>query len=122
MGKAFKKQAKTIEDQGKKQVHVLQALKPKEIKPKDTKPNEYNGDYFLNGSAKIRESFEPVDFYDLTYNFTDSKIHSVNFSKFKGPLHTFKSIYNGDITLEDVEKEQIELKKGFRSHKAGRSK
>ena len=26
-------------------------------------------------------------------------------------MHIFKSIYNGDITLEDIEKEQIELKK-----------
>ena len=26
-------------------------------------------------------------------------------------MHILKSIYNGDITLEDVEKEQIELKK-----------
>ena len=26
-------------------------------------------------------------------------------------MHTFKSIYNGDITLEDVEKEQTELKR-----------
>ena len=26
-------------------------------------------------------------------------------------MHIFKSIYNGDITLEDVEKEQTELKK-----------
>ena len=47
----------------------------------------------------------------LIYMMYDSRIHSVSFSKFKGPLCTFKSIYNGDITLEDVEKEQIELRK-----------
>ena len=110
MGKAFEKQTKTIEDQGKKQINALVALKPKEIKPRDTKPNEYS-DYFLNGLGKIRESFEPVNFYDVTYNFKDPRIHSVNFSKFKGSLHTFKSIYSGYITLEEVEKEQIELKK-----------
>ena len=28
LGKAFEKQTKTIEDQGKKQVHVLESLKP----------------------------------------------------------------------------------------------
>ena len=49
----------------KKQVDPLVALKPKEIKPKETKPNEYS-DYFLNGLAKLRESFVPVKFYDLT--------------------------------------------------------
>ena len=30
MGKAFEKQIKTIEDQGKKQVDALESLKPKE--------------------------------------------------------------------------------------------
>ena len=55
------------------------ALKPKEITPRETKPNEY-GDYFLNGSAKIRESYEPVDFYDATYNFKDLRIPSVSSS------------------------------------------
>ena len=110
MGKAFEKQTKTIEDQGKKQIDALVALKPKEIKPKEIKSAEY-GDYFLNGLANIRESYEPVDFNNLNYNFKDLKIPSVSFSKFKGPLHTFKSIYDGYITLEDVEKEQKELRK-----------
>ena len=35
LGKAFEKQAKTIEDQKKKQVDALVALKPKEIKSDD---------------------------------------------------------------------------------------
>ena len=29
---------------------------------------------------------------------------------FRGPQHFFKSIYNGNITLEDAEKDQIKLK------------
>ena len=37
MGKAFEKQIKTIEDQGKKQVDALESLKPKE----QTKPIKY---------------------------------------------------------------------------------
>ena len=61
MGKVFEKQTKTIEDQGKKQIDALADLKPKEIKRRETKRNEY-GDYFLNGLAKIRESYKPVDF------------------------------------------------------------
>ena len=108
MGKAFEKQTKTIKDQGTKQIDALAALKPIEIKPRETKPNEY-GNYFLNGLAKIRESYEPVDFLDVTYNFKDIRIPSVSFSKFKGLINNFKNIYKGDITLEHVEKEQIEL-------------
>ena len=118
LGKAFEKQTKTIEDQGQKQVDALADLKPKEIKPRETKPNEY-GDYFLNGIAKLRESYEPVDFYDVTYNFKDSTIPSISFSKFIGPLHTFKIIHNDDIALEDVEKEQIELKRDLGCIKQG---
>ena len=118
LGNAFEKQTKTIEDQGKRQVDTLVALKPKEIKPRDTKPKEY-GDYFLNGLAKIRESYEPVDFYDVTYSFKNLKIPSVSFSKFKGLMHIFKSIDKGYITLEDVEKEEIELIKDLGRIKQG---
>ena len=67
LGKAFQKQTKTIEDQGKNQVDALVSLKSKEIKPIETKPNEYR-DYFVNELAKIRESFEPVNFYDVIYD------------------------------------------------------
>ena len=75
LGKAFEKQTKTIEDQGKKQIDALVSLKPKEIKPIKTKPNGYS-EYFLNGLAKIQESYDPVDFYDVTYNFRDLRIPS----------------------------------------------
>ena len=34
-------------------------------------------------------------------------------------MHIFKSIYRGYITLEDVEKEQIELKKDLHRIKQG---
>ena len=105
LGKAFEKQIKTIEDQGKEQIDALADLKPKE-----TKPNKY-GDYFIDRLAKIRESYKPIDFNYLTYNFKDLRIPSVGFIKFKSPLHIFKSIHNGDIPLEDIEKEQRELKK-----------
>ena len=38
LGKAFGKQTKIIEDQGKQQIDSLADLKPKEIKPRETKP------------------------------------------------------------------------------------
>ena len=58
LGKAFEKQTKTIEDQGKKQVNALKSLEsllPKELKPKEPKLIEYN-DYFLKGLAEIRQN------------------------------------------------------------------
>ena len=118
MGKAFEKQTKTIEGQGEKQINALADLKPKEIKPRETKPNEYS-DYFFNGLAKIRESYEPVDFDDVTCNFKGLRIPSLSFSKCKGLLYIFKSIYNGYVTLEYAEKEQIELRKDLGCIKQG---
>ena len=105
LGKAFEKQIKTIEEQGKKQIDALADLKPKEIKP-----NKY-GDYFIDGLAKIREFYKPIDFNDLTYNFKDLRIPSVGFIKFKGPLQIFKGIHNSDTPSEDIEKEKKELKR-----------
>ena len=106
LGKAFEKQTKTIEDQGKKQVNAyksLESLKPKELKPKEAKPIEYN-DYLIKGLAEIPKNNQPIDFNDLTYNFKGSGDTPINFIKFKGPNHIFKSIHDGDIALEDVEK------------------
>ena len=102
--KAFEKQTKTIKNQGDKQADDLKALKPKELKPKETKPIEYYN-YFITGLAKIRDSTKTIDFNNLTYNFTGDSA-STSFIGFKGPLHIFKSIYNGDIALEDVEKDK----------------
>ena len=118
LGKTFEKQIKTTENQGKKQIDALADLKQKEIKPRETKPNKY-GDYFIDGLAKIPESYKPIDFNDLSYDFKDLRIPSVGLIKFKGPMHIFKSIYNCDTPLEDIEKEQIELKRDLGRIKQG---
>ena len=46
----------------------------------------------------------------------------VNFIKFKGPNHIFKSIHDCNIALEDVEKEQKELKSDLSHIKQGNPK
>ena len=94
LGKAFEKQVKTIEDQGKKQIEVLENLKLKEITPDKTKPIEYN-----NGSN------EPI-----------------NFSEYKGMMNIFKNIHSGDKTLEDIEQEQNKFKKEINVIKQGNPK
>ena len=110
---------KKIEDQGKKQSDALADLKPREIKTRETKPTEYS-DYVLNELARIRNSFEPVNFYDLTYNFKDSNNPLVSFIEFKGPNIFLKNRHTGNTSLEDVEKEQIKnLKAEFGRIKQG---
>ena len=43
----------------------------------------------------------------------------MSFSKFKGPLHTFKSIYNGNMSLEGTERKQINVKEDLGYIKKG---
>ena len=66
-----------------------------------------------------QESYKPIDFNDVTYNFKDLRIPPVSFIKFKGSFHIFKSINNGDIPLEDIEKDQIEFKRDLGLIKQG---
>ena len=102
LGKAFEKQTKTIKDQGEKLADFLKVLKPKELKQKETKPIEYDN-YFINGLTEMRDFTKTIDFSNLIYNFTGDSA-PISFIGFKGPLHIFQGIYNGDIALEDVEK------------------
>ena len=103
LGKASEKQTKTIEDQGEKQIDALADLKPIKTKPRETKPGEYS-DYFLNGLAIIRISF------DLIYKFKDSSVLPVKCIEYKGPNAIFKGIHDGNIIFENIEKEQKKLK------------
>ena len=108
LGKAFEKQMKTIEHQGNKQVEALEILKPKEAKPIEEKPYEYSS-YFFKGLAKIRESNEPIDYNDLIYYYNGNSAPK-NFIEYKGPMHIFKRIHNGDISLEDMSRNIYESK------------
>ena len=83
LGKAFEKQIKTIEDQGKKQIDALENLKPKE----QTKAITYYHDDYDDESLKqkkkesysnlfdkklneIQELSREIDYKNLNYNFT----------------------------------------------------
>ena len=109
----MKNKQKQLKIKGKKHDNALkslESLKPKELN-QEAKAIEYSnyGDYVLKGLAEIRKNNQPIDFLDLTYNSKGSNIAPICFVKFKGPNHIFKSIYNGDIALEDEGKEQIKL-------------
>ena len=76
LGKAFDKQIKTIEDQGKKQVDTLENLKPnKETKPiKDTSNNQSRATItfndLINETKKImNDLYDSVDYKDLKFPY-----------------------------------------------------
>ena len=63
-----------------------------------------------------------IGFNNLKYTFKDRNNAPIDFIGFNGPLHIFKSIHDGDITLEDVEKDQIKLKSDLGHIVQGNSK
>ena len=110
LGKAFDKQIKTIEDQGKKQVDALNTLKPNdklENKDKDIiLQNSFANDESRKELHKIKEMEGTIDKDELVYK-TDN--HPYDFRKFN-TVRTFgKDINNGKITLEEADESQSDL-------------
>ena len=57
LGKAFDKQIKTIEDQGKRQIDALEKLKPEETKPiKDISNNQSRATIIFNDFINKRKN------------------------------------------------------------------
>ena len=70
LGKAFDKQIKTIEDQGKKQVDALEKLKPEETKPiKDTPKNQSRAAIIFNGLINKRKDLMSKLYDSVDYNY-----------------------------------------------------
>ena len=72
--KAFEKQIKTIEDQGKKQVDALENLKLKAIKSRSNDNNptitkEIYDEILEERMDEILKMRDKIDFKNLTYNF-----------------------------------------------------
>ena len=114
LGKAFEKQIKTIEDQGKKQVDALKVLEPKAIESgSNNKPvitQEFYDKILEERMDEILKMSDKVDFDNLVYNFKDPT-SSINFGKFGGPMYIYGHMKNGDTTLQQVEKQQKDFKK-----------
>ena len=76
LGKAFEKQRKTIEDQGKKQVDTLENLKPKEeTKPIEDKSNNQSkaaiifNELFNKRKDLMKELYDKVDYNNLKFEY-----------------------------------------------------
>ena len=78
VGKAFEKQIKTIEDQGKKQVDALENLKPKEeTKPIEDKSNTQSKaaiifNKLINGRKDLmKELYDRIDYNNLKFEYVN---------------------------------------------------
>ena len=117
LGKAFDKQIKTIEDQGKKQVDALGKLKPiegpKVIKYDDESLKQRQETFSKLFDEKLDETQElsrEIDYKNLNYDFTTKASGSTNFIKYNGPFTLYKKIRDGDISLEMAKEDQKNLK------------
>ena len=113
LGKAFEKQIKTIEDQGKKQVKAIQDKQivniNKDVDYKDklilSKEREIFKDIYNKIFDKIEKLNNKIDYDDLKYVALNSgKIY--NFSELKNPLTFLNKSKIGEISLEEAKDAQ----------------
>ena len=108
LGKAFEKQTKTIEDQGQKQVEVLNTLKSNnQLTIEDVIPkNALNNDEAKQELDKNKEIEKNVDREKLVYKTNEYTYSFKNFQTIK----TFgRDIYEGKITIEEANEYQTNL-------------
>ena len=126
LGKAFDKQIKTIEDQGKKQVDALENLKPKEeTKPiKDTPNNQSRATIIFNDIINKRkelmsELYDSVDYKNLNFDYIGST-KDVSFYEYKDSKKLFNAIKNSQIKFSEAKNNQNEFLNKLNEVKIGK--
>ena len=126
LGKAFEKQIKTIEDQGKKQVDALDNLKLKEeTKPiKDTSNNQSKASTIFNElinkrKDSIKKSYDNVDYENLHFEYV-GPTEDVSFYKYKNSKELFNAIKDNQINFNDAVKRQNEILNKISNIKIGK--
>ena len=113
LGKAFEKQTKTIEDQGKKQVKAIQNEQivniNKDIDYKDKllllKEREIFKDIYNKRLDKIEELSNKINYDNLLYTTVNNK-KTYDFSTLKDPISLLESVKKGAITLQEAKNTQ----------------
>ena len=125
LGKAFEKQIKTIEDQGKKQVDALENLKPKE----ETKPTEHESgnkskatsifNKVINERKNImNELYDSIDYNNLEFVYV-GPTKDVSFYEYKNSKELFNAMKNSQIKFSEVKNKQNEFLNKLSDIKAG---
>ena len=112
LGKAFEKQIKTIEDQGKKQVKAIQDKQIVNINKNDyknklllSKEREIFKDIYNKRLDKIEELNNKINYDNLEYFVYRSKT-IYDFSKLTDPLNLLDEIKKGEMSLEEPKNNQ----------------
>ena len=112
LGKAFEKQVKTIEDQGKKQVDVLKDLKEKEQTKliEDKSSNQSKATIIFNDLINKRkklmsELYDSVDYNNSKFEFV-GPTKDVSFYEHMDSKELFNAIKNNWIKFSEVKNEK----------------
>ena len=117
LGKAFEKQIKTIEDQGKKQVKAIQDKQIVNINNKDNYKDDYKDKLLLSKEReifkdiynkrldKIEELNNKIEYDNLEYAVYSRK-ELIDFYELKDPLTLLDEIKKGKISLEEAKNYQ----------------
>ena len=126
LGKAFEKQIKSIEDQGKKEIDVLKSLKLKEeTKPIEDKSNNQSKaeiifNKLLNEKKDLpKELHDSVDYNKFKFDFM-GPAKDVSFYRYRDSKELFSVIKNNQINFDDVLKSQKEFLNKLSRIKIGR--
>ena len=110
--KAFEKQTKIIEDQGKKQTNALKDWKPKEqIKAVEGESNNQSiASIIFNDLIKERKKimnklYESVDYNNLKFEYVGHN-KDVSFYEFMDSKELFDKIRNNQIRFSDAQEKQ----------------
>ena len=127
LGKAFEKQIKTIEDQGKKQVDALEKLKPKEqSKPiEDKSKNQPKATAIFNELINKKKElmirlYDSVDYNNLKFEYA-GKSKDVRFYEYMISKELLNAIKNKQIKFSVVNNEQDNFLKKLNDVKVGRN-
>ena len=126
MGKAFEKQIKTIEDQGKKQVDALESLKPKEeTKPIEDKPNNQSraaiifNDLINKRKELMNKLYDSVDYNNLKFEYM-TKAKDASFYEYRDSKELFNAIENSQIRFSEAKNKQNEFLNKLNEAKFGK--
>ena len=126
LGKAFEKQIKTIEDQGKKQIDALEGFKPKEqTKPIEDKSNNQSkakvifNDLINKRKEIMNELYESVHYNNLKFEYI-GPTKDVSFYEYRDSKELFSAIKNSQIKFSELENEQNEFLNKLNETKIGK--
>ena len=110
LGKAFEKQIKTMEDQGKKQVKAIQdkqLVNSNDYKDRSllSKERKIFKDIYNIKLDKIEELDNKIDYNNLKYVVVNSG-KTYDFSTLKDPISLLEAIKKGTITLQEAKNTQ----------------